>query len=264
MKISEIVSEDDLFSIKKFGIYKISYKNKVYIGSTTQSFYIRWIQHMYEMKNFKHSNQKIMNIINKYGIDKLIFEIVEVVDNKNKVLEREQYWIDLFNSYYEGLNCSPSAYNTFGYKRSEETLQKYFYHEVSQYNKQGDYIKTFPSMKHAASETQTDYVTLSNVCNGKTRLANGFQWRKGNSIENIGGVKYKGETTVYQYDIDGNYIGEWNSLKEIAEKFNKAGNTISIAISKGSAINDCYLSKTKQKKIKFRHGKQKKFICHSC
>lgn len=64
---------------------------------------------------------------------------------------------------------------------------------------------------------------------------------------------------VYEPEVYSGY-----RIKEIAEKFNKAGNTISIAISKGSAINDCYLSKTKQEKIKFRHGKQKKFICHSC
>ena len=221
MKISEIVSEEDLSSIKKFGIYKISYKNKVYIGSTTQSFYIRWIQHMYEMKNFKHSNQKIMNIINKYGIDKLIFEIVEVVDNKNKVLEREQYYIDLYDSYKKGLNCSPIAKNSTGCIRSKETLEKYFYKKVSQYSKNGDFIKSFSSMKEASIETNTDYITLSNACNGKTRLANGFQWRNGENEENIGKVKSKRETTVYQYDLNGNFTKEWNSLKEISKFLNK-------------------------------------------
>ena len=53
MKITDIVSEIDLTSIKKFGIYKISYKKKVYIGSTTQSFYLRWIQHISDLKKKK-------------------------------------------------------------------------------------------------------------------------------------------------------------------------------------------------------------------
>lgn len=236
MKISEIVSEEDLKSIKKFGIYKISYENRVYIGSTTQSFYLRWIQHMYEIKNFKHTNPKIMNIVNKYGIDKLVFEIVEIIDDKNKVIEREQYYIDLYDSYKKGLNCSPTAQNSRGCVRSEETLEKYFYHKVSQYTKDGNFIKTFKSMRQASIETNTDYITLSDVCNGKTRMANGFQWRKGDNTNNIGKVKSKGEKSLYQYDLDGNFIKEWNSYKEVAKNFNKASNTISTAVKKQTLI----------------------------
>ena len=245
MKITEIVSENDLTSIKKFGIYKISYKDRIYIGSTTKSFYLRWIQHISDLKKKKHGNSKLSNIVNKYGIEILCFEIIEIVEDKSKVLEREQYYIDLYNSYLNGLNCSPSASNTQGCKRTLESLQKHYYETLSQYDKDGNHIKTFSSLKEASQETNTNYVTLSNACNNKIRLANGFQWRKGKNKDNIGKVKSKGETTIYQYDSDWVFVKEWNSLKDVALALNKARNTISTAVSRQTLINGFYLTKTK-------------------
>ena len=268
MKIKEIVNKTDLKNIKKRGIYKISYKDsdRIYIGSTSQTFYLRWIQHMWELKNGIHTNSKIMNVCNKYGLDSLKFEIVEIVSDKDKIIEIEQYYIDLYDSYRNGLNCSPSAYNSEGCVRSEETLSKYYYNEVSQYSQNGDYIKTFKSLKEASIETNTDYVTISNVCNGLTRLANKYQWRKGCNKENIGYVKYKGETSVFQYDKDGNFIKEWNTFKEVANFYKRPStSSLSIAIIKGRMYENSYWSKTKIEKLKFRiYGKGKKEIDTFC
>ncbi len=263
MKISEIVNENDLKNIKKTGVYKISYNdsNRVYIGSTTQSFYIRWIQHMWEFRNNCHTNPKMMNVVNKYGLSSLNFEIIEVVKGNNKILEREQYYIDFYDAYNNGLNCSPSAYNSVGCKRSEETMEKHFYHVVSQYKQTGEYVATFKSMKEAAEKTGTDYITISNVCNGKTRIANSFQWRKGNCKKNIPPVKFKNETTVYQYSDEGVFLKEWNSIKEISKYFERPQNTISISIKRGRAFEEFFWSKEKKEKLMFKKiGNGKKEI----
>ena len=252
MKISEIVNETDLKNIKKRGVYKISYNDskRIYIGSTTQSFYIRWIQHMWEFKNNCHKNPKLVNVANKHGIKSLSFEIVEVVKDEDKVLEREQYYIDLYDSYKNGLNCSPSAYNSQGCKRNENTLIKNFYNVVSQYSKEGNYIKTYKSLKEAAEKTKTDYVTLSNACNEKTRLANGYQWKKGNNENDIAPVKSKGETTIYQYNNDGIFIKEWNSLKDAADFYDRLSTLFSRAVNKKRKLEGYYWSKEKVDKFK--------------
>lgn len=258
MKISEIVNEQDLKDIKKKGIYKITYNDseRIYIGSTSQSFYIRWIQHMWEFRNGIHSNPKMMNVANKYGLKSLNFEIVEVVNDVKNVLFREQYYIDLFNSYNKGLNCSPSAYSTTGCERNEETLVKYFYHKVSQYSQDGTFIKTYKSMKEASKLTNTDYVTLSNACNGKTRLANKFQWKKGDNEANIGAVKTKSESTVYQYNVDGKYIQEWGSLKAIKEFYGRMNSTLTVAIQKGREFENNFWSKLKIEQLVIKNSER--------
>ena len=267
MKISEIVNENDLKNIKKKGVYKISYNdsNRIYIGSTTQSFYLRWIQHMWEFKNNCHKNKKLVNVVNKYGVKSLSFEIVEIIKEENKVLEREQYYIDLYDAYKVGLNCSPSAYNSQGCKRSEDTLIKNFYNVVSQYSKEGKHIKTYKSLKEAAKKTKTDYITLSNACNEKTRLANGYQWRKGDNKKDITPVKSKGETTIYQYNNEGVLIKKWNSLKEAADYFKRPRNSFSVAVSKGREIENYFWSKEKKEVITFKKIKNgKKEIENVC
>ena len=140
-------------------------------------------------------------------------------------------------------------------------LEKYFYHVVSQYKQNGEYVATFKSMKEAAEKTGTDYITLSNVCNGKTRIANGFQWKKGECKKNIPPVKFKNETTIYQYSDDGIFLKEWHSLKEISNQFERPQNTLSTSIKRGRAFEGFFWSKEKKEKLIFKEiGNGKKEI----
>jgi group I intron endonuclease len=68
-------------------------------------------------------------MIKKYGKDAFKFEILEEVEPvKEKLEEREQYYLDLFQPFPWNNNCgfnlSPSAYTPLGIKRSEETKKK--------------------------------------------------------------------------------------------------------------------------------------------
>lgn len=60
------------------GIYKITVKNnrQFYVGS---SFDIakRWEEHTTQLKENKHHNYRLQNLFDKYGLECLIFEIIE-------------------------------------------------------------------------------------------------------------------------------------------------------------------------------------------
>jgi len=245
MKITNFISEQDLLDIKKKGIYKIStnvHKNQCYIGSTTRYFYLRWSQHLSDLRKNIHKNPILQNIVNKHGLKCLVFEIIETIENKEKILEREQYWIDLYDSYNKGFNCNPIARNSCGRKMKEET-KELFYKEVSQYSLDGLYIKTFKSLKEASEITNTDYVTLSNACNLKTKSANNYQWRFGSNRNPITIIRIKGSLILDQYDLNNNFIRRFMSIKDAALYIGCNQNTLSYASAKEGRTSFGYIWK---------------------
>jgi len=73
--------------------------NKMYIGSAV-NFRLRYNQHMYDLRRKNHHSPHFQRSWEKYGKDNFSFEIIELVDDKTKLLEREQVWLDLFKPEY--------------------------------------------------------------------------------------------------------------------------------------------------------------------
>lgn len=105
-------------------VYKITNKvnKKVYIGSAID-FNRRKRRHFYLLRKGNHHSIKLQNSFNKYGEEKFIIKIIEIVDDVNELIKREQYWIDkvkpaLNMTLIAGLNSH------LGLKRSQETKDK--------------------------------------------------------------------------------------------------------------------------------------------
>lgn len=248
MKLIEVSSPQDLENIKKAGIYKISvnYKktDECYIGSTTRSFQHRWLQHLTALRRNVHENSALQNIVNKHGLKSLVFEIVEVINDDKILLEKEQYWINYYDSYNRGYNCIPFAQNTKGRIVKESTKEK-FYKKVSQYSLDGDYIATFKSLRDAAEKTNTDKVTILNCCKKQksVKTAGGYQWRYGDNKEKLNIVKVKKNIKVGQYDEKHNLINVFLSMKEAAKYIGAAPNTLSTAIKRNKKSFGYYWKK---------------------
>jgi group I intron endonuclease len=101
----------------KTGIYKILNKisNNFYIGSSSSNLSGRWSTHKYYLKKGKHHSQPLQRAYNKYGLDVLEFIIIEECEPE-KCIEREQYYIDLYDPEY---NCCKIAGSTRGLKTTE-------------------------------------------------------------------------------------------------------------------------------------------------
>lgn len=95
------------------GVYKIeNIKNhKVYIGSS-KNIYNRWRQHLRQLKANNHHSIKLQRCYNKLK-DKstLQFSIVEIVNNESVLKNREQYYIDKYDAFNSGYNCSEQTDN---------------------------------------------------------------------------------------------------------------------------------------------------------
>lgn len=217
---------DDLYQI---GVYKISFKSttKFYIGSTvsvgtknsSKGFYNRWTRHLRMLKNKNHTNIYLQNTFNKYGIEDIKFEILFISCNKEEVLKKEQ----------ELINSTKCYLRTIGYniQKIVGTVQllnvNYNNKKIAQYNLEGKLIKIWDSTKNAAQHYNVLPCSIWNVLNGKNVLCKQSMWRYYNFIDNDI-LPYKKQKTikkrVKQYDLQNNFIKEWDSLREIAYFFN--------------------------------------------
>ena len=123
----------------KSGIYKILNKvnGKFYIGSAVK-FDMRWAQHKSKLKLNEHPNKYLQSSFNKHGLENFKFVKLEYC-YKEKLIEREQYWIDTLKSCDReiGYNARTTASSNVGIKCSEETKKLLSQNKISQAGKKG-------------------------------------------------------------------------------------------------------------------------------
>ena len=108
--------------MKTTGIYQIQSKIKperIYIGSSV-NIKNRWRTHLSDFRKRRRHSLYFQKYYNKYGVSDLQFSILESC-SKEKLIEREQHYIDLLKPEFNTLKI---AYSPLGYKHSEETKKK--------------------------------------------------------------------------------------------------------------------------------------------
>lgn len=85
-------------------IYCITHKptGKRYIGQTTQSFTLRWWQHIKAP-----ADNKFHKFFKETDISEWTFEVLEMLTSEQSLDEREQFYIDKFDSIKNGFNSRP-------------------------------------------------------------------------------------------------------------------------------------------------------------
>jgi len=110
----------------KSGIYKITntVNGKIYIGCGA-NVARRWREHKSDLNLKRHNNCRLQNAWNKYWNVSFKFEVIEYCE-KEKLLEREQYWLDITKCYDRniGYNIASVAGRNSGHKLSDEAKLK--------------------------------------------------------------------------------------------------------------------------------------------
>ena len=210
------------------GIYKISniINGKFYIGSSKDINH-RWREHLKQLRNFKHPNAHLQSSWEKYD-DEEIFQLSIVEECiQDKLLEREQHYIDTTKCYNKKI-----GYNTckIAGKGPDCTgLRQYTkMKQVNQYTLDGKYIKSFICALEAEKETGVSNKRISSICTRNTyKSGGGFMWTHGIPLLKINTYKQRETSSnklkevlkqrwvsIFQYDLDGNFIKEYNNTKE--------------------------------------------------
>ena len=96
--IGELKIGEEIEVLKASGVYiiKCISNNNYYIGSTSRSFRVRWRE---IRKHCRNNKSKVSKYLRKFwnecrGETNFRFGVLEVVNNKEEIKEKEQYWID--------------------------------------------------------------------------------------------------------------------------------------------------------------------------
>jgi group I intron endonuclease len=194
-----INNEDDL---RKIGIYKITnlVNNKFYIGSTRDSFLMRLRKHREMLKSNRHPNAYLQSAYNKYGGDSFEFSILEIIDNKKLILEKEQEYITKLRCFEKniGYNLDPNVYRHI---RSLDTTNK---------------ISNTLKRRYKNGEIQVQ----------KNHLIGKPSWNKGIKCPQISETRRKIFSSIEIYDINKNLIVIFRSCIDLCEWSENSNNII--------------------------------------
>ena len=108
----------------KSGVYRIAntVNGKMYVGSAV-NMSRRWSIHRCELNAGRHRNIHLQNAWNKYSPGAFAFEALERIEPE-RLIEREQAWMDELNVVKTGYNLRPVADSPLGCRHSPETRAK--------------------------------------------------------------------------------------------------------------------------------------------
>lgn len=214
--------EEDLYKIGIYCIYFLHNPTKYYVGSTgiqntnvksSKGFWCRWRLHLWNLGKNQHHSKYLQNTYNKHGEDTIKFKILELVDNPNILIEREQFWINSLNAYKFGYNCTPIANSRLGVKTGNNLWGK----AVVQYSLEGKKLGEYITAREAYRQTNMSYKVIHKCCIGKAIQYKNFIWRfKGDSFNKFRVLPIINVTkkVIQQYDKNGSFIAEYSSITE--------------------------------------------------
>lgn len=167
------------------GVYLISnnVNGKCYVGSTIHLDQRRR-EHFSKLANNKHINAHLQNAYNKYGREAFDFEVLETIDIddniKDKLLKREQFWIDNLKPEY---NILLVAGSNLGYHHTEEHAKHIREGQSGRVLTEEHKAKLSEAAKHRKSPSNHAIISIDGVIYNSLKEASEATGVKYNTIQ---------------------------------------------------------------------------------
>jgi group I intron endonuclease len=210
--IKDIITFNSKDDVYKCGVYKLFHEKcseGFYIGSAGSrnyrkgkiGFARRFDIHKSRLKLGNHHSKRLQLICNKFGVEGLKMQIIEICDHSIRK-EREQYYLNILNPLF---NSATSAFDLTGYKHQEDALLK------MSLAKTGVKLTTTARNKISAAlkgKTPKNFKTLQSP-ESRMKRSKSLKGRK-LSEKNLLSIR----TPVRQYTKEGLFIREYKSIRE--------------------------------------------------
>ena len=121
-----------------------------------------------------------------------------------------------FNNTSNNLEWCTIKYNN-NYGKRKENISLKNSKKIYQFDLQGKFIKEWVGATQVEKKLGIKHQNISNCCAKKNKSAGGFIWSYTKKI-NINEYKQKLKKPILQYNLNGNFIREWESARQIQKE----------------------------------------------
>lgn len=190
------------------------------------------MEHKWGLRTGNHNNRHLLRAWRKYGDENFEFSILEKCD-ESKLNEREIYWIEYYDSYYNGYNQTKGGDGCFGKVWSKEEREK-ISRAVLQISLDGKIVQRFINIDEAGNITGINRRQIWNCANKRGREIDSCENRYGHYSKTAGGYIWVYEDefksfdlswhqskipsyAVCQYDVNWNLVYKWPSAESVKQ-----------------------------------------------
>ena len=220
MDRTEILINDEYKATYVIYMFKNKVNGKVYVGQTIRPARERILAHIWYSENTKSKNHTYLHrAMHKYSVEKFDVKILERCINQQELDEREIYWI----AYFDSTNPS-KGYN------------------IESGGKKGKKVPPLSS-EHKQKLLEAHLgIPRSEETKKRIGAANKAKWQDKKyyekNIKRFQQLMGRNKKKVYQYDKDGNFIKEWQSMLDVSKflygrQYGSLRRNIQLNINKG-------------------------------
>lgn len=182
------------------GIYTIEniITGKLYVGYACD-FKTRWDSHKRMLRKNKHDNEYLQASWNKYGEENFAFDVLTEC-NVELLSSEEHYWCNLLKAHDSNFGYNLKSTHPEGRNITNDYVRKKLREKALGRRWSDKHKQLFREIKLGKKQSKE---TVRKAAEGK----------------------YK---TVYQYDMNGNFVKEWRSAKHIEKELNIKASNISM------------------------------------
>lgn len=234
---------------KKVYIYHIKSAStgKGYVGST-KNLYKRENEHFSALSKKEHPNRYLQNAFNKYGKNDFTFSVIGECysHERNKV---EEWYINesVFNSEF---NLQMVVDCDYDRKEPYKKIKKEDLDEIETLIQSGLIAKDIAKIKNISKGTLTQ-ILKNEYYNDIKIKEDVLEKLHKNSSETKKRIKRYSAKNVFVYKTDGEFVGEFDSVPSVSEKFNLNKCSVMNALSRGIRLKDFLFYREKREFSKY-------------
>lgn len=180
------------------GIYAIKnlINGKMYIGQSV-NIRERLYGHKYDLKSGKHNNLHLQSAVNKYGLENFSFEALALCD-ECELDDLERFYIAKYHTMNRKFGYNVEEGGHYGRHRAPETIEKMRRANLGKKLSEETRKKMSENSKRHADQAR------------ESIRKNSYTWGKR-------GGECPFAKPVIQYDLDGNFIKEWDCIQDASQ-----------------------------------------------